>query len=70
MTGYTSPERGNQVEGRRRQGYQREGPAYHIDYDKKLPYMIDNQLSSKTHQVQNMTPQYQQQDAVMQQYQQ
>ena len=104
-TEYASPERGSQVEGRNRQGYQQRyqqgGPVYNIYYDRKPPHMIDNQLrqdtrinenrnrelkekiigeveeritflvqSLKTQQVQNMTPQYHQQDAVMQQYQQ
>ena len=36
-TGYTSPERSNQVKGRKRQGHQQEGPAYNIDYDRKPP---------------------------------
>ena len=103
-TEYASPERGSQVEGRNRQGYQQRyqqgGPVYNIDYDRKPQHMIDNQLrqdtrikenmdrelkeeiireveeritflvqSLKTQQVQTMTPQYHQQDAVMQQYQ-
>ena len=100
-TEYASPERGSQVEGRDRQGYQQGRPVYNIDYDRKPPHMIDNQLrqntrinenmnrelkeesireveeritflvqSLKKQQVKNMTPQYHQQDAVMQQYQQ
>ena len=51
-TEYASPERGSQVEGRNRQGYQQiyqQGrPAYNIDYDRKPQHMIDDQLTQDT----------------------
>ena len=51
-TEYASPERGSQVEGRNRQGYQQRyqqgGPAYNIDYDRKPQHMIDDQLTQDT----------------------
>ena len=55
-TEYASPERGSQVEGRNRQGYQQRyqqryqqgGPVYNIDYDRKPQHMIDNQLRQDT----------------------
>ena len=36
------------MEGRNRQGYQQGGPVYNIDYDRKSPHMIDNQLRQDT----------------------
>ena len=47
-TEYASPERGSQVEGRNRQGYQQVGPVYNIDYDRKPQHMIDDQLRQDT----------------------
>ena len=51
-TEYSSPERGSQVERRNRQGYQQRyqqgGPVYNIDYDRKPPHMIDNQLRQES----------------------
>ena len=51
-TEYASPERGSPVEGRHRQGcqqrYQQGGPVYNIDYDRKPPHMIDNQVRQDT----------------------
>ena len=47
-TEYASPERGSQVEGRNRQGYQQGGPVYNINYDRKPPHMIDNQFRQDT----------------------
>ena len=47
-TEYASPERGSQVEGCNRQRYHLSGPAYNIDYDRKPPHMIDNQLRQDT----------------------
>ena len=49
---YASPERGSQLEGRNRQGYQQiyqqGGPVYNIDYDRKPQHMIDDQLRQDT----------------------
>ena len=49
---YASPERGSQVEGRNRQGYQQRyqqgGPVYNIDYDRKPRHMIDHQVRQDT----------------------
>ena len=36
------------MESVNRQGYQQGVPAYNIDYDRKLPHMIDNQLRQDT----------------------
>ena len=51
-------ERGSQVEGRNRRGYQQRyqqgGPVYNIDYDRKLQHMIDNQLRQDTRIKENM----------------
>ena len=51
-TYYASQERGSQVEDRNRQGYQQiyqqGGHVYNIDYDRKPPHMIDNQLRQDT----------------------
>ena len=53
-TEHASPERGSQVEGRNRQGYQQGGPIYNIGYDRKPPHMIDNQLRQDTRINENM----------------
>ena len=51
-TEYESPERGSQVEDRNRQEYQERyqqgGPVYNIDYDRKPPHIIYNQLRQDT----------------------
>ena len=51
-TEYASPERGSQVEGRNRQGYQRRyqqrGLVYNIYDDRKPPHMIYNPLRQDT----------------------
>ena len=36
------------MEDGNRQGYQQGGSAYNIDYDRKLPHMIDNPLRQDT----------------------
>ena len=53
-TQYAIPERGSEVEGRTRQGYQQGGPVYNIDYDRKHQHMIDNQLRQDTQINENM----------------